>query len=173
MTIHIRILVNSVNPLDGATPIDFTTAVVTDDPVTGEKVVNLPAQDFGLFDPGSVLPGQTKSLHITHLAVQSKGGAYQAGDSVLIAGPQGGPVGAPVLTARPTRTILDLSSGPGIVNDSGLVPEGLCVPCPVDHVLLFNGVVGAVAGPHTILVSLDPTPRLETNCYQFVAGIGP
>jgi len=172
MTVHVRILVNSVNPLDGATPIDFTTAVVSNDPITGEIVVNIPADDFGLFDPGSVLPGQTKSVHITHLAVQSKGGVYQAGDSVELAGPQGGPVGAPVLTGRPTRSILDLSSGPGIANASGLVPEGLCVPVPVDHVLLFDGVAGAVAGPHTILISMDPVPRLRTNCYQFAAGIG-
>lgn len=174
MSTTIRILVNSVAPLDGATPIDLATAVITQDPVTGETVVSLPAQAFGSFDPGVVLGGLVKSNHLVHLSVQSKGGAYGAGDVVRLAGPRGGALSSPVLSARPTRIVvpLDAAGMLGVLpNDSGQLPEGLAVPVPVDHVIEFDTAAGAVAGPHTILMTLIPVPKLEVRAYQFASGL--
>lgn len=166
MAITIRIIVNSLNPLDGVTPLpQALDQFLTQDADLGMIRINLPAvMDFGRFDPGQIVAGQSGSFIVSHLSVISQA-AHQDG-SVMRIRPPALPGGG----SGPERTVLNFGP-PGDQYADGVVPEGLFPPLPVGHQLIFDTLAdGPASGPHVIQLTLVPA-TLEREATQRQTGV--
>ncbi|KKL63369.1 hypothetical protein LCGC14_2175800 [marine sediment metagenome] len=145
----VRINVANAAPLDGVTPIDLATATVTQSK-TGDRTVevDIPADAFGILDPGELVDQDGKIFQMLSLSVISDATPiHAAGSEVRV---QSSPT-----TAAVTREVqaVDLDGSPGIF-------PSLSKLFPVGHKIVFDTVAdGGASGPHMIqigLCSLEP-----------------
>lgn len=159
MAITYRIIVDNLAPLDGVTPLPANAKQLLQSlPAEGIQEIRLTALNFGRFNPGDLLEGQTGSYLVSHLQVTSEGGPHVAGSQVRVRAPA-----LPNAAFGPERTVVDFGNA-GLPD--GVLPEGFMPPVPVGHEIIFDTTPdGPNTGPHVIQITLEAA-RLEQQMTQ-------
>ncbi len=154
----VRINLEAPLALDGFSPIP-ANAIRTDN--KEEQLVEITMagiEPFGFFDPGQIFGQQSADLMLTHFVLSSEV-ALNKGSAVYVSPPNWLTTGQSLFALRPMFVqgiSLDFSDGEGVM------PEGSCLPIPVDHQLSFN-TFGQDAGPYMIQMTFNPLPKIDQD----------
>lgn len=153
----IRIYVEHDGPLDGASPLHPESTSAWNEALGLLEIWSPPHAPLGRLDLAPLISDGRGSEHwVEHLTVLSHSGRHQQHATVGLA--------PPVLTGITPEhpralPLVDL----GVCEEmaSGVLTEGLGVPIPTDHALVFDTRAnGKTSGPHLIQLTLGRVPRL-------------
>lgn len=152
----IRIYVEHDGPLDGVSPLHPESTSAWNQELGLLEIWSPPHAALGRLDLAPLVSDGRGSEHwVEHLTVLSRSGRHDRGSLIGLA--------PPALTDitpghPPALRLVDL----GACEDtaSGVLTEGLSVPIPVDHALVFDTRANAkTPGPHLIQLTLGRVPR--------------
>jgi hypothetical protein len=157
----VRIHIPNPAALDGETPINFATVNTTvnvEEQVTEYFLTNL--DSFGYFDPGSVFGNESADMMLQHFLYSSDSGV-QVGQGCGLVPPNwlfngGGAAGGFAI-----RPLWIAGVGGSFDGSGGVIPEGSCLPIPVDHALAF--ISAGADGPYLIQMTFQPVPKTDQD----------
>ena len=152
----IRIYVEHDGPLDGRSPLHPESTSSWNAELGLIEVWSPPGASLGRLDLAPIVSGGRGSEYwVEHLTVLSASGRHSRGASIGLA--------SPTLTDVTDEAPLPLTLvrlGASEATASGVLTEGLDVPIPIDHALVFDTRGnGKAPGPHLIQLTLGRVPR--------------